>query len=483
MCHGSTKSLVPSNTVCQRADAKEGCHRKAGSRFGPSESQQGTVPFTGAKRSADRDVWDEFRSFVKLAGFSIFRPSALHFAPRSKMGFTMEKATSAPLVFESLADRGQFYLTQVRDNATAPDRFKVMRSFGIEQAAKMIGRSTTMLRTMEEDPAADIPRRFGETPREANGRRAYSLERINQYRDYFGTRPARPAGARCARVATSNFKGGAGKSTTAVHLALKCALDGLRTLIVDLDAQATLTQMLGIMPGIDLSNADTIGPVLLENPTDVRRVIRPTYVTGMDLIPANLSLQGADLDLPNPDLNNAATMGLPPAHRLSVALAQLEDDYDVIVMDLGPNMGAVTINALRAATGLVVPIPPAMNDFGSSVLFFGTLAEFFESSKHVLDFQRVLVTKHTGSEEAKKAEALIRLAYEPFVLEPEMPITVELERQTNNFSTVYEARVPLGTPETFRRALDAMDRVNNSILDVIRQVWQRQASEQQKEAA
>lgn len=386
-------------------------------------------------------------------------------------------------IFEALAERGQFFLSQVRDNATAPERVKVMRTFGMEQAAKLIGRSTTMIRSFEEDPSSDLRRMHGQTPREANGRRAFTLERINQYRDALGTRPARPDGSRCARVACSNFKGGAGKSTTAVHLALKCALDGYRTLILDLDAQATVTQMLGIMPGIDLSPEDTIGPKLIENPGDIRSVIRPTYVQGMDLIPANLSLQDADLSLPNRDLNNSQTMGLPASRRLDVALATVDDDYDVIVMDLGPNMGAITVNALRAASGLVVPIPPAMNDFGSSVLFFGTLSEYFQKADHTLDFQRVLVTKHSGSDEAKKAEALIRLAYQPYVLEPEMPITVELERQTNNFSTVYEARGPLGTPDTFRRALVAMDRVNNSILDVIRDGWAAQTSITDAEAA
>jgi chromosome partitioning protein len=387
----------------------------------------------------------------------------------------MDEATAVHNAFTSLAERGQSYLTQVRDLSTAPERVKVMRTFGIEQAAKLIGRSTTMIRAFEQDEGSDVRRLFSSTPRDANGRRSYSLERINQYRDYFGTRARRPDSSRCVRVACSNFKGGAGKSTTAAHLALKCALEGLRTLLLDLDAQATVTQMLGIMPGVDLTADDTVGPVLIENPADLRRVIRPTYVHGMDLVPANLSLQDADLQLPNPSLNNAAAMGIPAVGRLDLALDSVEEDYDVIVMDLGPNMGAITVNAFRAATGLIVPIPPAMNDFGSSVLYFGTLGEFFEKASHNLDFHRVLITKHTGSDEAKKAEALIRLAYEPYVLEPEMPITVELERQSNNFSTIYEARGPLGTPETFRRAFDAMEKVNTSILDVIRQVWAKQA--------
>jgi chromosome partitioning protein len=388
----------------------------------------------------------------------------------------MGKAETSAEAFAQLAARGQEFLSGVRDNATAPEGVKKMRTFGIEQAAALIGRSTTMIRALEEDPDSDLNRRFGQTPRESNGRRSYSLERINQYRDYFQTRVARPRGSRCARVATGNFKGGCAKTTTAVHFALKCALEGYRTLAIDLDAQGTLTQVLGIMPGVDLGPADTIGPVLIDNPTAIRSVIRPTYVTGMDLIPANLSLQDADLALPNPDVNNAESMGARPHERLHIALSEVEADYDVIVMDLGPNMGAITINALRAATGLVVPIPPAMNDYGSSVLFFSTLADFFTKAGHSLDFQGILVTKHSGSKDAADAEAMIRMAYQPFVFGPKMPVTVELERQSNNFSTIYEARGPLGNAETFRNALKAMDEVNNAILETIQSVWQAQAA-------
>lgn len=385
-------------------------------------------------------------------------------------------------VFKHLATEGQRLLSSIRKEATKPAG-KVMRTFGIEQAAELIGRSTTLIRSLEEDPNSELSRLFGETPREQNKRRAYSLERINQYRDFFGTRPSRPPGSRCCRIAVGNFKGGCGKSTTAIHLAVKTALDGYRVLLCDLDAQGTSSQMLGIIPGVDLSAEDTIAPVLIQNPSAISTVARPSYVAGLSIVPANLALQDADLVLPNPDLNNAAAMGLSASKRLAAALDQVEDDYDLVVMDLGPNMGAVTVNALRAANGLIVPIPPAMNDYGSSVLFFATLAEFFEKSDHRLDFQHVLITKHTGSQEAVDAETLIRTSYAPSVLAPKMPITVELERQSNNFSIIYENKTPHGNAETFRNALTHMNAVNEAIMEIIRVVWDRQAGVDRREAA
>ena len=385
-------------------------------------------------------------------------------------------------IFKHLATEGQRFISSIRNEATKPAG-KVMRTFGIEQAAELIGRSTTLIRTLEEDPNSELSRLYGETPREQNKRRAYSLERINQYRDFFGTRPTRPPGSECARVAVGNFKGGCGKSTTAIHLAVKAALDGYRVLLCDLDAQGTSSQMMGIIPGVDLSADDTIAPVLVDNPAGIDAVTRPTYIPGLSIVPANLALQDADLILPNPDLNNAEAMGLGASVRLATALDQVKDKYDLVVMDLGPNMGAVTVNALRAANGLIVPIPPAMNDYGSSVLFFATLTEFFEKSNHTLDFQHVLITKHTGSQEAVDAETLIRTSYTPWVLVPKMPITVELERQSNNFSIVYETRTPHGNAETFRNALTHMNAVNDAIMDSIRTVWDRQAGIGRKEAA
>jgi chromosome partitioning protein len=402
----------------------------------------------------------------------------------------MQATQSSGDIFQYLTERGQRLLKDLRDesarqrlrelgiedDATSEPPRKLMRTFGIEQAAKLIGKSSALIRSFEEDESSDLFQLYKATPREENNRRSYTLERINKYRDYFGTRPTRPIGCRCARVAFSNFKGGAGKSTSAVHFAQRAAIDGYRVLLIDLDSQGTATQMLGIMPGLDLGNEDTIADVLLENPGNMRSVIRPTYIEGLDLVPANLGLQDADLLLPVREENNADEMGVGPVDRLKVALDTVEDDYDIVVMDLGPNMGAVTINGLRASNGVIVPIPPAMNDLGSSILYFKTLAVYFKRGKQNLDFQHILITNHSESNEAMKCAGGIRVAYAPFVLEPHMPTTVELERQGNIFSTIYETRAPLGSPAAFKRAWDAMEKVNDAILDAVKAAWARQSS-------
>ena len=144
-------------------------------------------------------------------------------------------------VFERCADMGSAFLEQVRAQVTAPGQRKQLRRWGISAAAALVGRSTQSLRQLEAsgDPWLD---QLGAVSRDTNGKRLYTLEQINAYRDHFGTRERRPPRSRPIRCAVTNFKGGAGKTTTAVHLVQKCALEGLKVLAIDLDPQASFTR-------------------------------------------------------------------------------------------------------------------------------------------------------------------------------------------------------------------------------------------------
>lgn len=380
-------------------------------------------------------------------------------------------------LFSQFATTADDYFLRVRDIATQPENAKAMRTYGIEQAAAMIGRTAQAIRTAEKDPESGLVELYGETPRDHIGRRYYTIERIQQYRKHFRTAYVRPAGSSMLVCAVTIFKGGAAKTTTAVHLAVKCAIDGFRTLLIDLDSQASATQSLGIIPAVELDFEDTITDTLLENPGNLRSIVRPTYVHGLHLVPGNLGLQSADLLLPNPARNNSASLGPKATQRLAAALSSVEDEYDVVIMDLGPNMGALTLNALYAANALLIPIPPGMNDFGSSALYFNTMAEMFQQENwdSEIDYMKILITKHSGNWEAVNTEAMIRLAYGNIVLAQAMPTTVELERQGNNFSTLYEAHRAKTSPEAFKRAMEAMESVNNEIIEGFKEVWAKQA--------
>lgn len=338
----------------------------------------------------------------------------------------------------------------------------------------MIGRSAQSIRQLEATNP-DWLVAMGGVPRDGN-RRVYTLSHINRYRDHFGTRNRRPAGSKALRCAVTNFKGGAAKTTTAVHLAQKCALEGYRVLAVDLDPQATFTLLFGLIPDLDIESEQTISDVLVSNPDSMNSVIRPTYFTGIDLVPSNLALQDCEFQLSNPKIVGEPSVSLP-VRRLDQAIRSVEDQYDVIVMDCGPNLGMLTLNAVYAASGLLIPMPPAMADFGSAVMFFSTMADLLEDRRFgkPMDFLKILITRHSGSNDAKQTEAMIRLAFQPYVLDETMVQTVEIERAANDFGSVYDIEVPRGSESAYLRATRAMDAANNSILEVFRQVWADQS--------
>nr|WP_115727332.1 ParA family protein [Actinomyces culturomici] len=157
--------------------------------------------------------------------------------------------------------------------------------------------------------------------------------------------PAPLAGHGPARViAMCNQKGGVGKTTTTINLGASLAEYGRRVLIVDFDPQGAASVGLGIN-ALDMDL--TIYTLLMNPKADVKAAVCRTPVDGLDIIPANIDLSAAEVQLVTEVARESA---------LARVLRHVEDDYDVILIDCQPSLGLLAVNALTAAHGVIVPV-------------------------------------------------------------------------------------------------------------------------------
>ncbi|QDC26588.1 ParA family protein [Georgenia yuyongxinii] len=142
----------------------------------------------------------------------------------------------------------------------------------------------------------------------------------------------------------ANQKGGVGKTTSTINLGAALAEYGRRVLIVDFDPQGAASAGLGIN-GHELD--ETIYTMLMTPRSDVREIIEHTDVEGLDVVPANIDLSAAEVQLVNEVAREQA---------LARVLRPVQDDYDVVLIDCQPSLGLLTVNALAAAHGVIVPL-------------------------------------------------------------------------------------------------------------------------------
>lgn len=145
-------------------------------------------------------------------------------------------------------------------------------------------------------------------------------------------------------IAMCNQKGGVGKTTTSINLGAALAEYGRRVLIVDFDPQGAASVGLGIN-ALDLDT--TVYNLLLDPKLKAKDAVCKTAVTDLDVLPANIDLSAAELQL----VNEVARESV-----LARVLRGVEDDYDVVIIDCQPSLGLLAVNALTAAHGVIIPV-------------------------------------------------------------------------------------------------------------------------------
>ncbi|MDQ2844971.1 MAG: AAA family ATPase [Actinomycetota bacterium] len=185
-------------------------------------------------------------------------------------------------------------------------------------------------------------------------------------------------------IAMCNQKGGVGKTTSTINLGAALAGFGRKVLLVDLDPQGALSAGLGV-PSHDLDR--TIYNLMLEKTTSIADVLVSTKVDGLDLIPANIDLSAAEVQLIS-EVGREQT--------LARALRPLLHAYDYVLIDCQPSLGLLTVNALACANGVIMPVAAEFFSLRGVALLVDTIQKVQERINPDLEIDGVLVTMFDG---------------------------------------------------------------------------------------
>lgn len=320
-------------------------------------------------------------------------------------------------------------------NGKAPSNEKVQeRRFTVQAAADLVQRSRTTLYRAEEEGVV--------VPESGSKPGKYSLEQVNKLREHCGSSPRRKECDPCLKIAIQSFKGGVAKSVTTVHLAQYLALKGYRILVADFDPQASATSAFGYLPDRDFGKDDTLLPYILGKKRDLQYCIIDTYYAGISLIPCCLPFYDAEYQLAFASARSKTEVERKGYFTEFVeAFKTVEKNFDIILFDSPPALGTITINILTAADALIVPTPPALYDFSSTIQYFKMIQTVIDSIVPDKEYNFIKILASRVDHRKSTHEEFLSYMKNVFgscMLNSELEQATEVEKLSSKFKTIYD---------------------------------------------
>ena len=380
---------------------------------------------------------------------------------------------------ELISDR----LNMLRQEQYPPDAQKGLRQFSLAEVAYYLGVTQSTIKKLHLEGKGPEP----ETS--SSGRRSYSAEQMLELRAYLdkhgrpGKRryvPYRQPGEELHVVSVVNFKGGSGKTTTAAHLAQHLALKGHRVLAIDLDPQASLTALHGIQPELD--NVPSLYETLRydDERKPISEVIRPTNFPNLDIVPASLELQEYEYDTPVALTSSDPHEGRTFFTRISKALGDVDERYDVVVIDCPPQLGYLTLTALTASSSVIVTVHPQMLDVMSMSQFLLMLGGIMKTIRDAganmrLKWFRYLVTRFEPTDgPQKQMVGFLQAMFPNQMLSAPVLKSTAISDAGITKQTLYEVERSQFVRTTYDRAVTSLNDVNDEIAELIHKAWGRE---------